>query len=248
MTATRHNPAAADLNLIVRHWGDLYDMLTIPGTADWPPAGRMADHQRQLTAEEQDELHAEAAAERAERTAVAPGERPIPLRASVLDTITTITGQLLHLADQVASSIQRPAITVPPSAGPADETGRALRLLAATDEADSRRWHWNGAGRDGRTAALWLGARIIDADGPFAPLSAGDRDRIGAVALAARGRVERALGLARREDPIPRRCPCTGRMVLRHGGVLDPEVECQLCGMRWVGAAMVALVQMQDAA
>lgn len=244
---TRHNPAA-DLNVIVRHWGDLHAMLVIPGTADWPPAARMADHQRALSDEEQAEIHAEAAAERAERTAVAPGERPIPLRAAVLDTITAINGQLLYVADQVASSIQRPAITVPPSAGPADETGRALRLLATTDEADSRRWHWNGAGRDGRTAALWLRGRILDEDGPFAPLGLDDRERIGAVAAAARERVERTLGLARREDPIARRCLCTGHMVLRQGGALEPEVECQLCGTKWIGAAMAALVQQDQAA
>jgi hypothetical protein len=247
-TATRYNPAAADLRVIADHWGDLHAMLTVPGTAEWPPAGRMADHQAQLTDAEQAELHAEAAAERAERTAVAPGERPIPLRAAVFDTIQALDGQLLHLADQIADAVQRPAHTVRRAAGPGDTHGQAARLAAMQDEADARRWHWIGRARDGATAALWLRGRILDEDGPFAPLGAGDRDRIAAVAHAARDRVERTLGLARREDPIARRCPCTGRMVLRQGGVLDPEVECQDCGMRWIGAAMAALVQMQDAA
>ncbi len=246
--ATRHNPTAADLRVIASHWGDLHAMLTVPATADWPPAGRMADHQAQLTDDEQAELHAEAAAERAERTAVAPGERPIPLRAAVFDTIQAVSGQLLYLADQVADSVQRPAIAVRRSAGPGDTHGQALRLAATQDQVDDRRWHWNGRARDGATAALWLRARVLDADGPFAPLAAGDRDRIAVVAQTARTRVERTLGLARREDPIARRCPCTGQMVLRQGGVLDPEVECQDCGMRWVGAAMAALVQMAEAA
>ncbi|MFE2912845.1 hypothetical protein [Kitasatospora indigofera] len=245
-TATRLSPAAADLRTITRHWADLRDMLDTPTIATWPPSG-LANYLAALDDDAREQHRADQAAEYAERTATAMGERPVPLKLAVLDTIQALDAQLLHCADQIASTIQRPAITVRRSAGPGDTIGQALRLAAAQDEADSRRWRWNGPGRDGGTAAKWLCARVLDADGPFAPLSPGDRDRIAAVAQAARTRVESTLGLARREDPITRRCPCTGPMVLRQGGALDPEVECQLCGMRWVGAAMATLVQ-QDAA
>lgn len=246
-TATRHNPTAADLRTIAAYWGDLRDMLDTPTITTWPPSG-LANYLAALDEDALAQHRADQAAEHAERTATAMGERPVPLRLAVFDTITAITGQLLYLADQVADAVQRPAHPVRRSAGPGDTHGQAARLTAMQDKADPRRWKWNGGGRDGRTAALWLRARVLDEDGPFEALATDDRDRIGAVARATRERVERTLGLARREDPIARRCLCTGHMVLRQGGVLDPEVECQSCGMRWVGAAMAALVQQDEAA
>ncbi len=276
--ATRHNPAAADLRVIASHWGNLHAMLTVPATADWPPAARMADHQAQLTDDEQAELEAAAAAaaaEWAERTPIAMGERPVPLRLAILDTIRIVEAALIDLADQVAGNIQRPAATVRRSASPGDTVGQALRLAATQDEADSRRWHYAGgpaadktrpqvrhAGRTAPQAITWLLARVDAEPGPFRELRPIELDRLASATRAIRGTVERALRLGRRTDPIPRPCPCGGRMVIHHGGaltldaarrstwgsVLDPEVECQDCGMRWVGAAMAALVQMDEAA
>ncbi|MFI6443799.1 hypothetical protein [Kitasatospora sp. NPDC050543] len=241
MTTTPTSTAHADLTAIARHWDDLRDMLTAHTTTGWIPLMGMHHLDRD------DAEQAEAAAERAERTAVAPGERPVPLRVAILDTIQALDGELLHCADQIAASIQRPAATVRPSAGPGDETGRALRLAAATDAADARRWHWNGTRRDGLTAARWLLARIDERPGPFRPLLEGERLRITAVAAGARRRLDTALGLGQREDSIQRRCPCGGPMLLRQGGVLEPEVQCQACGIRWIGAAMVQLIHSEAA-
>lgn len=239
---TSHSTAHADLTTIITRWDDLRDMLTTPAPSSWPPAGRMADYQAQLTEDEQAVLHAQAAAERAERTSLALGERPVPIRLQVLDAIRVIDEQLLYCADQIASSCQRPAATVRISAGPADEIGRTLRLAAARDAADPARWHWNGTHRDGLTAARWLVDRIDGKPGPHRALLLGERERIAAIAEAARRRIEQTLGLGRREDPIVRRCPCGGPMVMRQGGVLDPEVQCQKCEITWSGPQLADLL------
>lgn len=234
----------ADLTALTHHWDDLRDMLDTPTIANWPPSGLNA-YLAALDDDAREQYRAEQATEHAERTATAMGERPVPLRLAILDTITALDAALLHLTDQIAASVQRPAAAVRKSAGPADEIGRQLRLAAAKDEADLRRWRWNGTHRDGRTAAVWLLGRIGNQPGPFRDLLPGERLRIGSVAAGARRRMDAALGLGRREDPIARRCPCGGPMVMRQGGVLDPEVECQACEIRWIGPQ---LVQLLDAA
>jgi hypothetical protein len=246
---TSHSTAHADLTTIITRWDDLRDMLTTAAPSSWPPAGRMADYQAQLTDDELAELHDQAAAERAERTALAPGERPVPIRLQVLDTITTLDTDLVHLADQIAASVQRPALSSPRPAGPGDQVGLAVRLAAAKDTADPRRWSWQRADRTGLTAATWLLARVDGAPGPFRALLPGERERIAGGAAGARRRIEHTLGLGRREDPIARRCPCGGPMVMRQGGAMDPEVECQKCQIRWFGPQLVQLLELHaDAA
>lgn len=249
---TTPSTAHADLTAITQSWADLRDMLDTPAPSSWPPAGRMADYQAQLTDDELAELHDQAAAERAERTALAPGERPVPIRLQVLDTIQTLDGLLLYCADQIAEAIQRPAAPAGrAAAGPRDIVGLRMRLAATQDAADPARWHWNGVHRDGLVAARWLLDRVNGEDGPFRALLLGEHERIDAVAAAVRRRIEQTLGLGRREDPIARRCPCGGPMVMRQGGAelvdgrpqpIDPEVECRACGIRWFGSGLIGLL------
>lgn len=261
---TRTSTAHADLTAIVHSWADLRDMLDTPAASTWPPAGRMADYQAQLTDDELAELQDQAAAERAERTSLAPGERPVPLRVAVLDTITALDADLLLLADQIASSIQRPAIGAPRPTGSGDLVGLAVRLAATQDAADPRRWpaaaglpadrlrtSVHAGGRTGLAAATWLIARVDGKPGPFRPLHGTHLDLIAAGARAALRRIEQTLGSSRTTADIARRCPCGGPMVMREGGAeirdgrpqpIDPEVECRKCGIRWFGAGLVGLL------
>ncbi len=277
MTATRYNLAAADLRTIAAYWGDLRDMLDTPTITTWPPSG-LANYLGSLDEDALAQHRAEQQAEHAERTATAMGERPVPLRLAVLDTIETLNADLLHLADQIADSIQRPAPVIPKSAGPADSAGRALRLLAARDEAHPARWHYRGATaadnsrphsratRTGPDAIIWLLARIAGEEGPFEQLLPRHLDQIAAVAGQGRARVEKTLALGRRTDPVPLPCPCGGQLVLHHGGVLDvegarlstwgsvlePEAECITgCRAKWRGpmlALLLAALVQQDEA
>lgn len=240
MNTTPH----ADLAHIVTNWDTLRDMLTTPTTATWPPTS-LSDYLNALDQADAEQYAAEQAAEHAERTATAMGERPVPLRLTVVDTIRALDAALLHLADTLASAIQRPAATVRRSAGPGDILGRQLRLIATQDEADTARWRFNLTDRSGRTAARWLAARVAGEPGPHRPLTEDELATVARVAAGARERLDKALGIGRREDPIPRRCSCGGRMVMRQGGGQDPEVQCEGCGTRWVGPE---LVQLLDAA
>ncbi|WP_051741185.1 hypothetical protein [Kitasatospora sp. MBT66] len=239
MTSTERT-ALTDLTTIADLWDDLREQLDTPTITSWPPAGITA-YLAALDEHAREEYLADQAAERAERTALAPGERPVPLRLAVLDTIRALDATLLHIADQIASSVQRPARTAK-AAGPGDDIGLRLSLAATADQADPRRWSWTGGGRDARTAALWLAKRLDGEAGPFRRLRPAEVDRIAIVAAGARQRIEKTLGLARREDPIPRPCHCGGELVMRQGGGQDPEVQCRTCSATWSGPALVQLL------
>ncbi|MEV7599883.1 hypothetical protein AB0O91_21115 [Kitasatospora sp. NPDC089797] len=246
MTSSTH----ADLIHIAASWPVLREMLEARTPRTWPPAGRMSDHQRDLDdiLDGIEVLDQQAAVERAERTALAPGQRPAPLRVSILDTITELEGELLALADEIAGAVQRPAFTARfPSASPADDVARSLALMGLRDQQDERRWRFNMAGRSGGTAAAWLAARIVGEDGPFRPLSDAQRARIGQVAAAARRRLDRALG----DTPGVTRtrlrveCGCGGRLETVSGGDGEPRIQCDRCGTH---ASMIALLEGLDAA
>jgi hypothetical protein len=184
---------------------------------------------------------AEAAAEHAERTAAAPGERPAPLRVAVLDTITALDTELLHLADEIAGAIQRPAFTARVrSASPDDDVARSLALMAAKDAADSRRWRWNLAARDGAIAAAWLADRLADSGGPFRRLDDGQVQRIAATAAVCRHRADRTLHEYREgeETELGLACACGGHLSVTPGQD-DFVVRCGQCGIAWSGTALL---------
>jgi hypothetical protein len=120
---------ADDLRHIATHWADLRDQLDTPPADTWPPR-ESRTFVLQLEAAEQ--AAAEARQERAERTATALGERPVPIRLTVLDTITLVEQQLLDLADQCAR-------------------------LEPADIPPAERWRYNASWRHGAPwACTWL--------------------------------------------------------------------------------------------
>ncbi|AZM46592.1 hypothetical protein DMB38_12900 [Streptomyces sp. WAC 06738] len=229
-------PQQHPLQHIAEHWPRLRDMLDTHHGAPWPPAGRMADYLAQLDAADREAVRAARAAQRAaERSPDQLGDRPVPVRLDILDTMRALDAVLLQLADQIAAEIQRPAYGTPRrSAGPLDELGQRMRLVQAADEADARRWHWNGPGRDSGAAAAWLHARIENQPGPFAALDAANRERIERLAAEAAERLDAALDLVRRAQTLDRPCPyCRGELHMHSGDGQPPAVICASCGRTW---------------
>jgi hypothetical protein len=240
--STPRAAAIQDLTELVTAWPELRDALTTRA-ATWPPAGRMADYQRQLTPDEQAAEAYATAAELAERTALAPGEHPAPLSVSVLDTITAIGDELLALADEIAGRIQRPAFTVRiTSASPNDRMALDLDLMATKDRVDPRRWRWNLAQRDGALAAAWLADRLTDPRGPFRPLTDDQVRRIAAVAAACRRRAAPLLASPTATDgqpvQLPHHCDCGGRLQLANEAD-DFRVSCDRCGTSVTGTTLL---------
>lgn len=234
--------AQDNLRHIATQWPALRELLQTRTPSTWPPAGRMADHQRNLDQDDEatELLHQQAQAERAERTALAPGTRPAPLRVSVLDTVTELETELLELADAIASAVQRPAFTTTVrSASPLDEVARSLALMGLKDQQDARRWRFNMATRDGQHAATWLADRLDGEAGPFRPLSDQQRADITAVARTVRRRLDRALGEGERRAPTAWNCACGGQLWIISGTDSDDRLECEKCGTGRTIKAMI---------
>lgn len=203
--------AAADLRHIATHWDDLRDQLDTPPADTWPP---LRDTAHRWT----DQDHDDAAAERAERTAVALGERPVPIRLTVLDTIRHVEQQLLDCADQCAA-------------------------LEPTDIPATERWHWNASWRHGAPwACTWLTGALT-----WLPVAQRDHVASTAAVLRRRVDTTLGLQ-RRTDPITARTCFCGGRLVLRHGGPQIPEVQCLGCGTVWAGGAMEVLLRHDTAA
>lgn len=88
MTTTAH------LRTIALHWTDLQDALGGASAPVWPPAGRMRDYLRSLDdldAEEAEaERHRALALRTLERDPAQLGERPIPIRLRIHDTMRIV--------------------------------------------------------------------------------------------------------------------------------------------------------------
>ncbi|WP_441251172.1 hypothetical protein [Kitasatospora sp. McL0602] len=233
MTST----ARADLQHIADNWATLREQLQTTTPRTWPPAMGLHHH---LDDDEQAELDAQAAIERAERTALAPGVRPAPLRVAVLDTITAIEDELLALADEIASSVQRPAFTVR-AASPLDEVARSVALIGLKDAQNPARWRFNLAHRDGAIAAAWLAARLDGPAGPFRALNDDQQQRIASTAAVARRRLDRTLGETGDDDSpvvLSQVCECGGHLEVRTG-IGDFVIRCAGCGTSWDGSALI---------
>jgi hypothetical protein len=229
-----HTPTTAQQHLthIAEQWPALRALLDTATPTTWPPLMGIANLERD------EALQAEAALERAERTAVAPGERPAPLRVAVLDTITALEEALLGLADEIAGSIQRPAFTVR-AANPHDAIAFSVAMIGLRDAQDQRRWRFNLAHRDGQVAAAWLADRLQGADGPFRALTHTQRQHINRIAAACRRRLDIALGEHYEDQqPLGRYCECGAELVL----IVTKDsfvVRCAGCGTGWSGAELL---------
>lgn len=237
---------ATHLRQIATSWTDLRDALGAPTQSSWPPVTLRS----YLNALQELDLDEATALRALERDPSQIGERPVPIRLKVYDTMRTIEAALVELADQTAAIVQRPPLTPMPARRgfyPSErdrrigEQDRARRdALARADMADQRRWKLNGK-RTAPYAALWLLTRIDRRPGPFDALSEAQRHRIGAVAAGAVQRIEAVLDLAEGERELSADHPCQcGGTIKVYGGRGDtPVAQCRGCGALWTEQGII---------
>ncbi|WP_329151253.1 hypothetical protein OIU91_28460 [Streptomyces sp. NBC_01456] len=226
-TARPTRAAADDLRIVLDHWQHMRDLIDTTTPAPWPPA-MGTDYLRALDEHDAAEVAAPAAA--AEREHLVLAEQPAPLRLHVVDACRAVEVALCSVADEVAADVQRAKVAPPRRPNPTDPVGRDLALLAARDEADPQRWHYNVGGRSAPRAAAWLLARLTDKPGPCLPINGAHRDRISRIACEAARRIERTVGIEqRRAFPMDDRpCPwCGATLTMHRGGSDAPAVTCE---------------------
>ncbi|MDX3069876.1 hypothetical protein PV518_48515, partial [Streptomyces sp. ND04-05B] len=140
MTTTSHH-----LTTVIRHWPDLVDALGGRSAPTWPPAGRMSDHIRNTEQADEEQLAEERARalelRTLERDPAQIGERPIPIRLPIHETMRIVHADLIDCADAIAGSVQRPVMGLLPDGYPAADRARR-ELLVMQDRRDPRRWSW----------------------------------------------------------------------------------------------------------
>ncbi|ELP64178.1 hypothetical protein PV735_05415 [Streptomyces turgidiscabies] len=227
MTTANH------LHHLINHWTDLQAALGTNQADTWPPVMGIARLHEHLRADEAAvELRA------LERSPEQLGATAAPLRIAILDTMASLDQQLVDVADQIASSVQRPRLNLQVrSAGPGDDIALQLKTLILKDEVDERRWSWtNPRLRAAPYAAAWLLARYEDAPGPFRKLSGLQHTDIESAAAQAAEQVDQALEMTRRTQVLDRPCPhCRGVLRIEGGDGQDPAVKCRGCGRKWTG-------------
>ena len=231
---------ATHLQICAMHWTDLRDALGQPAVHNGFGIG-LRGHLAAL--EDADRTLMDAALarmdERADSSPDALGQRPVPLRIAVLDTMRTVEADLLDCADQIASSSQRPVMSpLPDGYPPADR--RRRELLVIQDRHDPRRWSWTKTRPAAPYAALWLLARVQGAPGPFRSLTVLQHDHIAGVARTAAGQVERALDIAAQRRTLEQRHDCGGKIDVHGGSGRAPVAHCTSCGRVWAEGVIAA--------
>lgn len=231
-----------NLRLIVTHWPDLTDALATPNVVSWPPSGLrtyLAAIERVDTEEAEARRHRDATARAHEGVPTPLAPSPAPLAITVFDTMRSVEAALVDLADHTAAVVQRSPMAGAPRSWPAADRARRDQLARA-DAADPRRWRYTGR-RTAPYAALWLLARVQRAPGPFGVLTHEQEQHIGRVAAGAAERVERALDLAARTEPLDLPCPdCGGRINVHGGSGAAPLAHCTACGRTWSEQGLAA--------
>lgn len=229
----------AHLTSVALHWRDLTDALGAPAVHNGFGIG-LRGHLAALAEPDIDLLAQARADERADSAPDAPGQRPIPIRLQVHETMRIVHAQLLECADAIAGSVQRPVMGLLPAGYP-EADRRRRELLVMQDRADPRRWSWTKVRPDAWYAALWLLARVQGAPGPFRPLTPLHRDHIDRVAREAARRLEEALDItAQRRTLEQRHEGCGGRIDVHGGEGRPPVAHCRGCGRIWSEGGMVA--------
>jgi hypothetical protein len=233
---------ATHLRTCALHWTDLRDALGAPAVHNGFGIG-LRGHLAAL-----DDFGAELdlafalrdrQLERADMSTDALGERPVPVRLHILDTMRLVEAALTDCADQTAAEIQRQPMAFAPRSWPAaDRTRRDT--LARADIADPRRWRWTGRRRPVPYTALWLLARVEGRGGPFSPLTDRQRERIARVASDSADRTERALDIAAQRRTLERLHECGGKIDIHGGEGRQPLAHCVKCGRIWTEGGMVA--------
>ncbi|WP_129307973.1 hypothetical protein [Streptomyces sp. L2] len=234
---------ATHLRTIALHWTDLHEAAGQPVTVGAFGLG-LRGYLARLDAADRDEFNYDrnhaAHLRTQERDPLQLGERPIPVRLHILDTMRLVEAALNDTADQIASSTQRPPMPYAPASWPAADRARR-NALAHADLADPRRWRWTGRRRTAPYVALWLLARVEDKGGPFRKLTGAELGQIGVVADGAAARIEQALDIAAQQRTLSTPCPdCDGAVDVHGGEGRVPVAHCTGCGRIWAESGVIA--------
>ncbi|WP_042170144.1 hypothetical protein [Streptomyces sp. NBRC 110035] len=242
---------ATHLRTVALHWADLREAIGAPaqlGAFGLGLKGYLARLDQADAEQLEYERHQAAHLRSLERDPIQLGNRPVPVRLAILDTMRAVEAALVACADDIAHAAQRAPISVPAARKADYRTLREARIeaaererqqqLAHADAHDPRRWRWTGR-RTAPYAALWLLARIERAPGPCRRITEQEEQRIGVVAKGAADRVERALDIAAQRRTLEQPCACGGRIDVHGGEGRAPLAHCHGCGRVWTeqGAA-----------
>ncbi|MEU7399982.1 hypothetical protein [Streptomyces sp. NPDC044948] len=243
---------ATHLRTIAIHWTDLHEAAGQPAQIGAFGLG-LRGYLARLDQADRDEFNydrAHAAHLRSlERDPIQIGERPVPVRLHILDTMRAVEAALVHCADDIAHAAQRAPISVPAARKADYRTLREARIAAAererqqqlahADQVDPRRWKFTGH-RTASHAALWLLARVERAPGPCRRITGTEEERIGTVAAGAAARVERALDIAAQRRTLETPCVCGGLIDVHGGEGRVPVAHCTGCGRIWTEGGVIA--------
>ncbi|MFI9339997.1 hypothetical protein ACIG0D_01775 [Streptomyces sp. NPDC052773] len=247
--------AATHLRTIALHWTDLHEAAGQPtqiGAFGLGLRGYLARLDAADAEQLEYERHQAAYLRSLERDPIQLGDRPVPVRLHILDTMRIVEAALVHCADDIAAAAQRAPIAPPAArrtvvapyatqreADIAAADRRRRQQLAHADLVDPRRWRYTGR-RTAPHAALWLLARIERAPGPCRPITDVEEQRIGNVAAGAAERVERALDIAAQRRTLEQRCACGGAIDVHGGEGRVPVAHCTGCGRIWTEGGVAA--------
>jgi hypothetical protein len=247
--------AATHLRTTALHWTDLRDALGQPAVHNGFGIG-LRGHLALLTEVDADRALLEATwarnEERADSNPEALGDRPVPVRLHILDTMRHVETVLIACADDTAHAVQRDPIASPSARRTATNPYATQRdadiayadrqrrtQLAHADLVDPRRWRYTGR-RTAPHAALWLLARIERAPGPCRRLDEDQEHRIGTVAAGAAERIEQALDIAAQRKTLEQLHDCGGRIDVHGGEGRPPVAHCTSCGRVWAEGVIAA--------
>jgi hypothetical protein len=242
--------AATHLRTVALHWADLHEAAGQPAQLGAFGLGLRGYLARLEDAEQIEyERHQAAHLRTLERDPIQLGNRPVPVRLHILDTMRAVEAALIACADDIAHAAQRAPISVPAARKADYRTLREARIaatdrqrkveLAVADERDPRRWRYTGH-RTAPHAALWLLARVERAPGPCRRITDAEEQRIGRVAAGACERVEGALDIAAQRKTLEQRHDCGGRIDVHGGEGRPPVAHCTGCGAIWTEGGVIA--------
>jgi hypothetical protein len=246
---------ATHLRTTALHWADLHEAAGQPAVVGAFGLG-LRGYLARLDAADRDEFGYDLAhathLRSLERDPIQLGDRPVPVRLHILDTMRAVEAALIACADDIAHHVQRAPIAGPTARRTAVAPYRTQReadiaaadrarraQLAHADLVDPRRWRYTGR-RTAPYAALWLLARIERAPGPCRRLTAEEEKRIGTVAAGAAERVERALDIAAQRRTLEQPCACGGAIDVHGGEGRLPVAHCTGCGRIWAEGVAAA--------
>ena len=246
---------ATHLRTIALHWTDLHEAAGTPsqiGAFGLGLRGYLARLDQADAEQLEYERHQAAHLRSLERDPIQLGDRPVPVRLHILDTMRAVEAALVQCADDIAHAAQRAPIPMPAARKVDGSTYRSMReariahedrqrrtQLALADQRDPKRWRYTGR-RTAPHAALWLLARVERMAGPCRRITDAEEHRIGTVAAGAADRVERALDIAAQKRTLEQPHDCGGQIDVHGGEGRLPVAHCTGCGRIWTEGGVVA--------